>query len=343
MENSFFFGFDLILALQSLGNWLEIPMSLLSFLGSEQFFLLLAPILYWCIDPIFGLRFGLALIINSIVNNFFKQLFHTPRPYWTNKDVTAYTSESGFGLPSGHAESAVVVWGTLAIYIRKNWFNILAVVLILLISLSRIYLGMHFIGDIVAGWFFGGLVLWGFHKVEKPVFSWIKEQNFSIQTTAIVSFSLLLTFSGVILRALPIDWQLPTEWIETAALATSDGDPIDPYNLDPYFSMGGAFFGMAFGALLLARRGWFNVKGTWGQYAGRYFIGLIGTVILWMGLGEVFPRGDNILSFALRYFRYSLTSLWITFLAPMIFIRLKIADKSDQASMIPPPKQTSPS
>ena len=42
------------LFIQNLGNWLEMPMQAFTFLGSELFFLLIMPALYWSIDPVIG-------------------------------------------------------------------------------------------------------------------------------------------------------------------------------------------------------------------------------------------------------------------------------------------------
>jgi hypothetical protein len=52
---------------------------------------------------------------------------------------------------------------------------------------------------------------------------------------------------------------------------------------------------------------------------------LIGILILWMGLGEVFPRDENMISFVLRYFRYTLVGFWITAGAPWLFFHFKLA------------------
>ncbi len=65
---------------QNLGAWLEYPMQAFTFLGSELFFLLVMPALYWSIDPVIGFRAGMMLILSGGLNSVFKMLFRTPRP-----------------------------------------------------------------------------------------------------------------------------------------------------------------------------------------------------------------------------------------------------------------------
>ena len=48
-----------VIAFQSLGDWLVSPMQFFSFLGTEEFYILILPILYWCIDTSLGIRVGI--------------------------------------------------------------------------------------------------------------------------------------------------------------------------------------------------------------------------------------------------------------------------------------------
>ena len=54
MDSLISFGVSFITAFQSLGTWLEAPMKFFSFLGSENFFLLFLPFIYWCVDAALG-------------------------------------------------------------------------------------------------------------------------------------------------------------------------------------------------------------------------------------------------------------------------------------------------
>jgi hypothetical protein len=53
----------------------------------------------------------------------------------------------------------------------------------------------------------------------------------------------------------------------------------------------------------------------------------MGILILWRGLGAIFPRDENLISYLLRYFRYTLVGLWISAAAPWLFFHFKLSGK----------------
>ena len=52
------FSIRFIAGLQGLGSWLTLPMEFFSFLGTEEFYLLVLPVIYWCVDSNLGMRAG---------------------------------------------------------------------------------------------------------------------------------------------------------------------------------------------------------------------------------------------------------------------------------------------
>ena len=77
-------------------------------------------------------------------------------------------------------------------------------------------------------------------------------------------------------------------------------------------------------AWLRARRGVLQSNfGTW-QRVVRYLVGIVGVVILYAGLGSLFPDDLGLISAVLRYFRYFLIGIWIACLSPLLFEKLKI-------------------
>src|SRR6185503_14755101 len=114
-------GIPWIIAIQSLGGWLEMPMRFFTFLGYENFFFIVLPLLYWSVDARLGLRVGLILVSSNFLNSIFKLVFASSRPYWISDQVTPYSSETSFGTPSNHAQNAVALWGVMAYGVRKPW------------------------------------------------------------------------------------------------------------------------------------------------------------------------------------------------------------------------------
>ena len=130
---------------QHLGAWLLLPMKGVSFLGRPEFFLLVIPAFYWCFDSRNGLRLGMMLMATASVNLLLKLVFQSPRPYWIDRRVEAFAIEVNFGMPSGHSQIAMAMWGYLSrLYAQVKWLFIVATAIILLTGVSRIYLGVHF-------------------------------------------------------------------------------------------------------------------------------------------------------------------------------------------------------
>lgn len=320
-------GIEITIWIQSLGTWLLPVMSFFSFLGSVPFFLFLAPIIYWCLDPILGIRAGLYLLINIGINSILKILFHSPRPYWYSEDVKAYSADSQFGLPSGHAQTSVVLWGLIAYYVQKWWFWFLAILTMSFIGFSRIYLGVHFISDVLFGWLLGIVILWLLIRLESPFLSWFNGNQWRFQIIFLFVSSLgFMVLYGLIASIVGED-SLPQAWIDTAALAAPGEDPIDPFSISIMTTYAGAFFGMAVGAVWMKRRGWFSTKDPIWQLLLRYLIGLSGVIIIYSGLGALLPRGDDLVSQIFRYSRYALIGFWITGGAPVLFVRMNLAKK----------------
>jgi len=322
-------GIQWILALQSIGSWLTGPMQLFTFLGNEYFFIFVAPAFFWCYDAGLGLRLGLLLITSANLNSAFKLAFTSPRPFWIDPRVQVWATETTFGLPSGHAQNAVVLWGLLATRIRKGWFWLLAVVLSFTIGFSRIYTGVHFPSDVVVGWLLGALLLVAFLIFEMPLQKWLQGQGPLRQTLLALAGSLALILVNILIRLSLGNWTIPPEWLATAA-QTAPGMTPNPMDISGAISTGGIFFGLAAGWIWLSRYGGFDAKGSLIHRAGRFLIGLIGVAILWQGLGLVLPRGETLAPFVLRYLRYALVGIWVTGLAPYLFVHLRLAEKAKE-------------
>ncbi|TLN15044.1 phosphatase PAP2 family protein, partial [bacterium] len=312
--------------MQNLGGWLTLPMKFFSFLWKEEFIMILLPAIYWCWDAVLGFRVGAVLMLGNSVNAILKLAFHTPRPYWINPEVKAFATESSFGMPSGHAQNATLLWGRLAYAIRCRWVTVVFIVIIFLIGVSRIYLGVHFITDVVAGWLIGVALLWIVMRLEKSVSAWLGAKPVAIQILWAFLSSLAVILLGMIVRASLANWQLPETWIATASLQ-SPGEPINPLNIDGLFTAAGTWWGMAAGYAWYSRRyGRFNAGGEWNKRGLRLALGLMVVLVLWYGLGQLFPRNADVISFVLRFIRYALVGVWVAAGAPWLFVRLKLAD-----------------
>lgn len=124
-------------------------------LGSVEFYMLAIPIIYWLIDKHFGFRFAVFFVVSAYVNSGMKYIFKTDRPPQEMRLVT----QEGYSFPSGHAQGSTAFWGFIALKLKKRWVTSVAVIMIVLISFSRIYLAVHWPIDILGGLFIGTILL----------------------------------------------------------------------------------------------------------------------------------------------------------------------------------------
>jgi membrane-associated phospholipid phosphatase len=316
------FGISFIVTTQSLGVWLEMPMKIFSLLGSEEFFLVFLPLVYWSVDAALGLRIGLILMVGTSVNDLFKMALHGPRPYWVSTKVQGMASETSFGVPSGHSQISAGVWGTIAAYFRRTWVWITALLVVTLIGLSRLYLGVHFPHDVLIGWILGFVTLWAFVKFWEPIEARVKKISFWNQIGLAFVVSLVMILLGALIIFLSRGWVMPAEWVANAT--RTGGAAPDPLSLSTQVTAAGTLFGLCIGLAWITPRGGFSTAGPVGKRVLRYVLGMIGIAILYAGLKAIFPDGDGIVPYTFRYIRYVLMGFWVSGGAPWIFSKLKL-------------------
>lgn len=303
---------------QGTADWLITVFQGITFLGNTEFYILIMPALFWCINTTLGIRIGIMLLVGSGLNSILKFSFQWPRPFWVTTDVTRLAEGTSFGFPSGHAQNAAGIWGLAAVSVKKKWLRWSALVAIFLIGLSRIVLGVHFTHDVLVGWLVGGLLLWLFLKLEEPVVQWFKRKSAGTQILALVIVTTLLILPVVLLVPPFNPPPVNPAWIEGA------GEVIQPYSYDGVLTTAGSFLGLGLGVILLYHTGMYSHEGKFWQLVLRYITGIIGVLILYMGLGSIFPDDISLLSYALRFFRYFLVGFWISYGAPKFFSWLKL-------------------
>jgi glycerophosphoryl diester phosphodiesterase len=166
--------------------------------GYPLFYLALLPLAYWLWDKDAATRLAVLLLASAVVNGFLKDLFDDPRPA-ASFALDPRVSDS-YGLPSGHAQLAVVTWGWLAWELRRAWAWVLAAVMILGICFSRLYLGVHDLEDVLAGAAIGaGSLL---------LYEWLLSERFARWHALDGRIQL-----GIVLAVQPVLWLL---WPEPA-------------------------------------------------------------------------------------------------------------------------------
>jgi membrane-associated phospholipid phosphatase len=292
-------------------------------LGTELLYIPVLLLLLWCVDEKKGARLGFIIILSAFVNGFAKELFKQPRPF-SLEPAVGLAFEPSYGVPSGHAQLSVCFALPLAIWAcgsgrprrsgGKAAIRIGAALFILGIAFTRLYLGVHFPTDILAGWLLGAAILGLWFLLEPGA-------------------APLLKAGG--LRAALIAGAL-------TAIGMNALYPLDR-------SLGGLFLGFSGGYALMRRHFPFNAgAGSLPVRLIRYALGLAGGALIYRGLKQVFPGGDSLFS-ALpswgagspyyelgRFVRYGLLGLWASALAPRLFLALRLAEGSPGAGTSAP-------
>lgn len=128
-------------------GWLNGIMLAITHLGSEIFFLAVALIFFWCVDKTRGYYLMSVGFVGTILNQFLKLFCRIPRPWVQDPQFTiveqARAGADGYSFPSGHTQSAVGTYGSIAYTSRKRWVQVLCVAIAALVAFSRMYLGVH--------------------------------------------------------------------------------------------------------------------------------------------------------------------------------------------------------
>ena len=139
---------SLLYALQEMRTpFLDTIMALVTRLGEETIFMVVAIVVFWCVSKVGGYYLLSVGFLGTVMNQFLKMLFRIPRPWVLdpNFDIveSAREAATGYSFPSGHTQSAVGTFGGLARMTKKNRLRWVLVVLVLLVAFSRMYLGVH--------------------------------------------------------------------------------------------------------------------------------------------------------------------------------------------------------
>lgn len=130
----------------------------LNHLDTGLFYCMVAIFCFTCLNPRVGLRCFVVLAVLVASNYFFKNLLQQPRPLILDPSLGLIQTNSLYGLPSGGAQGAMMLALFFLHYFRHQTPKLLAIGYVILICISRVYLGMHFISDVIAGCLIGYLL-----------------------------------------------------------------------------------------------------------------------------------------------------------------------------------------
>ncbi len=131
---------------------LDVFFSLVTRCGEEMLLIAFALLFFWCINKREGYYLLSVGLLGLLANQMLKILGRVPRPWVKDPDFTIVESAreqaSGYSFPSGHTQSAVGLFGSIARWNRGRALRIGCIALALLVAISRMYLGVHTLWDV---------------------------------------------------------------------------------------------------------------------------------------------------------------------------------------------------
>jgi hypothetical protein len=212
--NQFLFSDNTSVFFQDIGiPILDIIFKVLTDIGSQPVYLFISLLIFWCYDRKMGIRTMYVIMFSAYVALLAKTLFGMPRPPEYLHKVT----ENEFGFPSGHALVSSGFWGYMGLRIKSSQIIIVGAIAVFLVSLSRIYLGVHYPGDVVGGIVLGLMVAYVFYKGETGITGLFEKQD---RTT---KYLIALFLPAILVLIASLQGDLVKEQIELGLLMASIG------------------------------------------------------------------------------------------------------------------------
>lgn len=138
-------------------KFLDYVMYALTHLGDKFVFILIGVIIFWTIDKKFAYKLVLAFLGSAVANAVLKKLFMRPRPYKEVGVRSIITDTHGTSFPSGHSQASGVLFYSLnnEYGSKYKYMKYLSYAILIIVPLTRMYLGQHYLTDVIVGTIIG--------------------------------------------------------------------------------------------------------------------------------------------------------------------------------------------
>ncbi len=268
---------DIILFLQEWSNpFTDAFFNAVSFLGEPEFYILLLGFIYWVYNKRLGEFLALTLGVSISLNNALKEVFMIERPFQAYAEVENMreATATGSAFPSGHAQGSSTVFFGIARFYDRMGLYFGAAILAVLMALSRMFLGVHYLQDVLGGTLVGIVLAFAIYAVYQRLADHPERLHWFYLGVIIVLFPGIFLIEG-----------------------------------NDFFRGYGILVGFALAVAIEKRHVRFTLGIPWFKKILRYALGIVFMLLIMVGLGELFERfgfddgslGANLLDFV-RFF-----------------------------------------
>ncbi len=284
----FFFSENFNIYLQGLGNpFFDNLFKAITTIGSEPVYIFLASLIFWCYNKKMGIRTMYVILFSAFAAILAKNLFGMPRP----PEYLHKIEENEFGFPSGHVQVSAGFWGYIGVRTENTWLIVAGAIAIFSISLSRIYLGVHYVGDVMGGIIFGILIALISFKAESGIINKLEKLSRSSKYLIAVILPVLLVTIATMQESL----------------------------LKEQVEIGLVMGGIGVGYLLEKERVMFEEAKNNKQRMKRATIGVAVLGIIYLISNLLFLINPNFV-----FFKYAALGFASTYIAPWAFTKMKV-------------------
>ncbi len=272
-----------------------------SFFGEETFVIAIVLLVFWNINKQKGFALYMNVLTSVLIMGILKAVVRAPRPFVVLDDIAGKRmgTATGYSFPSGHTTTAASFYTSLALLLKKRICSIIAAIMIVLVGVSRLYLGVHWPNDVFAGLLIGVSISFLLYRWSLQLFEdRMRLVRFSIR------YGLIATLASLILSVL---------------LNMDLVDPVAFNDLMKTLALAGAgLLGFGFEEQIVRYR----VEASLTKKILRYLLGM-GVVIAIIASKALFPPSIYAIS---SFIRYSLVGIWATVLFPITGKSLHLFD-----------------